>query len=198
MKLCSRNSITNRFSAFPAIQARQYQKPSLDRANVQKNCEELQHALLVEMKTNWPIEPSRDDRSVRHAVIARVEDEIKRKNELSTEELLKQTKRARDDIVGAQELIADEAFKELKLEKYIVPQALQKHNTLLSSHAQQKIRNRRWGFVDRFLTWYLGDYKSYQRPWDKKPAESSPSTSTATAESASGNKSSVQQTKTKE
>jgi hypothetical protein len=174
------NKLSKMNGIFRDLQVRRYQKQAVwDRRKIQENCEKMQHQLLVEMKANWPMEPTRDDRSVRHAVIARVEGDLKRtkasSSNLSNEELVRMAKRAQDDVMGAKELIADKAFKELRLKDYVVPEAMVKHKSLLSSHAQDKIKKRRWGVVDRFLTWYLGDYKSYQRPWEQKPESESTS-----------------------
>lgn len=156
------NRFTNINGPFRGLQSRSYQRPVLDRTKLLKTLEELQRNVLVELKANWPVEPTRDDRSIRHSIIARIESDAKRKADLTTEEILQLIQRTRDDLSGAQELIADKSFKELKLKDYVVPEALKKHKTLLTSRAQDKIKKRRWGFVDRFLTWYMGDYKSYE------------------------------------
>jgi hypothetical protein len=44
-----------------------------------------------------------------------------------------------------------------RLEAYVVPPVLEKQEKLLSTRSQKKMKGRKWGFIDRILTWYFDD-----------------------------------------
>jgi hypothetical protein len=159
MNINSIKHLRNTQTLFTRSYAHQNQK--IDPRNIQKNCEETQRNLLVELKTKWPVEATRDDRSIRHTIIERVEKELKQKDK--PEDSFRNGMRANDDLKGAKLLVSDKSFNDFKLKNYLVPDTVSKHSALLTSESQKKIKTRKWGMSDRFLTWILGDYEKYKQ-----------------------------------
>jgi len=64
-------------------------------------------------------------------------------------------KQAQEDLKAILAILQNTAFKQYKLDSYIVPDAVKNAEKLLSSASQNKIARRRFGRLDRFLTWFL-------------------------------------------
>lgn len=73
--------------------------------------------------------------------------------------------RVQSDVRALLALLRNERFAAHKLSEYVVPEVVQRHEKLLSTRNQAKIVGRRFGWLDRLMTWYLSD-----------PTESSAST----------------------
>lgn len=140
---------------------RSYKKFS-DPKNVKPSVLDTHRQLTAELKLNWPVESSREDRSIKQKILARIADFQKNIDQRSIEELKEEKVRSLRDLQGCQELISNKSYKDFKLKEFIVPKTVMKHEKLLNTESQKKIKKRKWGIFDRFMTWYIGDYSKYR------------------------------------
>eukprot|EP01127_Copromyxa_protea_P007375 TRINITY_DN17286_c0_g1_i1.p1 TRINITY_DN17286_c0_g1~~TRINITY_DN17286_c0_g1_i1.p1 ORF type:complete len:178 (+),score=38.54 TRINITY_DN17286_c0_g1_i1:3-536(+) len=116
------------------------------------------HRQLLNQFKKWPIEEGREDRSIKTDMVPFLEKRLSELNEATDKErIMELGTRSQKDLTAVTDLLGNKYFKQYRLEAYAVPPILEKQSTLLSSKSQQKMRKRRWGFLDRLLTWYLED-----------------------------------------
>lgn len=139
------------------------------------------HKQLIHQTKKWPLEAGREDRSLKHDLLPRLEQQLKDLAESSEQKQVYELgQRSQEELVAVTDLLSNKFFKQVctvdvlfspyqyKLEAYAVPDVVEKQEKLLSSKSQKKMKNRQWGIFDRFLTWYLDDGLEDQNKGKKK------------------------------
>eukprot|EP01126_Amoeba_proteus_P065280 TRINITY_DN9257_c0_g1_i1.p1 TRINITY_DN9257_c0_g1~~TRINITY_DN9257_c0_g1_i1.p1 ORF type:complete len:184 (-),score=38.13 TRINITY_DN9257_c0_g1_i1:36-587(-) len=116
-----------------------------------------QKDILAQVR-KWPLESGREDRSLKHPLLLRLERDLELMRDTDDRmELVALANKSKEEYKAVTDLIEGNYFKKHKLENYIVPNMVSKQEKFLSSKAQAKIKQRKWGFLDRFFTWYFDD-----------------------------------------
>eukprot|EP01124_Arcella_intermedia_P016667 TRINITY_DN23272_c0_g1_i1.p1 TRINITY_DN23272_c0_g1~~TRINITY_DN23272_c0_g1_i1.p1 ORF type:complete len:173 (-),score=27.87 TRINITY_DN23272_c0_g1_i1:54-572(-) len=133
-------------------------------ANPNKNLKQIQQSAigvyleLLKHATKWPLEEGREDRSLKHPLVKRLEEEISTIEQATdVRDVMKLGTKAQKDLDAIISLLRNKSFKEYRLKEYRVPEVVNQEKKLLSSATQKKIDKRKWGKLDRFLAWYLSE-----------------------------------------
>jgi len=114
---------------------------------------------LLKHLNKWPLEEGREDRSLKHLLLPRLQNEldtIERSTDVS--EILNLGNKGQRELQAVIDLMTNTAFKKHKLDmEYLFPDAVHKEKTLLSTATKIKVAKKRYGSLDRFLAWYLSD-----------------------------------------
>ena len=159
----------------------------------------LLHEALTQAR-KWPTEPGREDRcpfslcpsalclslshhgaslcsGLRDVLVARLEAQLSlAQSSGDAAEVAALGARVQADLRALLALLKNASFSAHTLSAYVVPEVVQRHAQLLSTRAQHKIASRRFGWLDRLLSWYLtcAPHRSHLSPL---PPDLSPLTS---------------------
>jgi len=113
---------------------------------------------LLKHAKKWPLEEGREERSLKHPLIKRIEQELKTiERSDDQKEILKLGQKGQKDLEAMFALLRNQSFRKYKLEEYRVPSVVNQEKKLLATKTQIKVKRRKWGQIDRFLSWYLSE-----------------------------------------